>query len=435
MLGLAAGVMPAFRVLTVKTRRARRLLQKTFTRRRTTLQSTLMRAKKDNRSGAFARSLLAEWHRLGLPREGARVVVAASGGADSTALLLSLDELNKRGLLSIELKAAHLDHGLRGEAGEADARWVEELARGLGCEFESVRAKVAQRAQASRDNLEQAARRERYEFLTRAARRWGARIVATGHTLDDQAETVLLALLRGSGAEGLGGMRAVRPISDVGPDSETSILLARPLLGWARRGATKSYCEARGIVARVDAMNEDESFARVRLRRRVLPLLETFNPRAVEALARAAGLLRADSEALGCAARRLLSEAIDEGAQPRASKGAQTRARKGEETDVESVESVSAEVAPPLRVEMIGAAMPAVRRRAIREWLARARGDLRRVELAHVVAVEKLLEGGRGGRVAELPGGGRVERRGRWIFFLVGTGAGREEVEKGAVET
>lgn len=390
-----------------------------------------MRAKKDNRSGAFARSLLAEWRRLGLRREGARVVVAASGGADSTALLLALEELNKRALLSIDLKVAHLDHGLRGEAGKADARWIEELARGLGYDFETARAKVAQRARASRDNLEQAARRERYEFLTRVAREWGACLVATGHTLDDQAETVLLALLRGSGAEGLGGMKPVRPISD----SETSVLLARPLLGWARRAETKGYCEARGVCAREDAMNEDESFARVRLRRRVLPLLETFNPRAVEAVARAAGLLRADSEALGCEARRLLSEAIDEGAQPRASEGAQPCAGKGDKPDVESVEPGSAGVAPPLRVEVIAAAMPAVRRRAIREWLARARGDLRRVELAHVVAVEKLLEGGRGGRVAELPGGGRVERRGRWIFFRGGTGAGREEVEESARET
>ncbi|HVG30481.1 MAG TPA: tRNA lysidine(34) synthetase TilS [Pyrinomonadaceae bacterium] len=364
-----------------------------------------MRAKKGNGSGAFARKLLAEWRGLGLPREGAGVVVAASGGADSTALLLALAELRGRGLLSVELKAAHLDHGLRGEAGADDARWVEGLARGLGCGFESARAAVAQRARESRDNVEQAARRERYEFLARIAREWGAQLIVTGHTLDDQAETVLLALLRGSGADGLSGMEPVRPISE----GETSVLLARPLLGWARRAETEGYCEARGVCAREDAMNEDESFARVRLRRRVLPLLETFNPRAVEAVARAAGLLRADAEALGREARQLLGEAADEGAQPRPGEG---DGRAGE-----SSERGASEVVPPLRVGALAAAMPAVRRRALREWLARARGDLRRVELAHVVAVEKLLEGGRGGRVAELPGGGRVERRGRWIFF------------------
>ena len=210
-------------------------------------------------------------------------------------------------------------------------------------------------------------------------------------------------------------MRAVRPLSGAEPD----VLLARPLLGRARRAETRAYCEARGVAAREDAMNDDEGFARVRLRRRVLPLLETFNPRGAEPLARAAGLLRADAEALGIEARRLLCEAEDEGAQ--AGSGAVGVTRGGGP--------------PPLRVATLAAAMPAVRRRALREWLARGRGDLRRVELAHVVGVERLLAGGRGGRVAELPGGGRIERRGRWIFFRGAASAGAEEGEKGAPES
>jgi tRNA(Ile)-lysidine synthase len=343
---------------------------------------------------SFARRLLVAWHALDLPRKDARAVVAASGGADSTALLLALDELIKRRLVSFDLKVAHLDHGLRGRAGGEDARWVAELARGLGYECESARARVGQRARATRDNLEQAARRERYEFLSRVAREWNAGVVVTGHTLDDQAETILLALVRGSGADGLGGMRAVRPLSD----EEPRVLLARPLLGWARRVETKSYCESRGVVAREDAMNEDERFARVRVRRQLIPLLETFNPRAVEALARAAELLRADSATLDDQAARLLARAEDESGADRV--GERGARRKG-----------------ALRVAEFAGEPAAVRRRAIRLWLARARGDLRRVELAHVVAVEKLLTGERGGRVAELPGGGRVERRGRWIFF------------------
>jgi tRNA(Ile)-lysidine synthase len=403
-----------------------------------------MRGKKGKGSGAFERRLLAGWHRLGLPRVGARVVVAASGGADSTALLVALSELRARGRLSVELKAAHLDHGLRGEAGAEDARWMEELARGLGCGFETARASVARRACLSRDNLEQAARRERYEFLARVARGWGARVVATGHTLDDQAETVLLALVRGGGADGLGGMRAVRPLEgerdaprgelrddereDAAPGGvREGVLLVRPLLGWARRAETKGYCEARGVSAREDAMNEDEGFARVRLRRRVLPLLETFNPRAVEAVARAAALLRADAEALGREAHRLLVEAAEEGA--RARPGKRDLPAKGSDG------GGAVEVAPPLGVEVLAAAMPAVRRRAIREWLARGRGDLRRLELAHVVAVEGLLEGARGGRVAELPGGGRVERRGRRILFRAAAVAGGEGVEGIAPES
>jgi tRNA(Ile)-lysidine synthetase-like protein len=414
----------------------------------------------DKKLSDFARKLLAEWRKLGLPRKEARAIVAASGGADSTALLLALEELRGRRLISIELKVAHLDHGLRGRAGAGDARWVENLARELGCEFESGKSRVAQRARTTRDNLEQAARRERYEFLSRVARECGACVVATGHTLDDQAETVLLALVRGSGAEGLGGMRAVRALSDEEPD----VLLARPLLGWARRDETKNYCESRGVGVRVDAMNEDEQFARVRLRRRVLPLLETFNPRAVEAIARAAWLLREDADALGQVAERLLRAAMDESATSRVKQGdaksstahhaksSTARLARGAKRDVASrarVGVVSKGVGEdkgvgggedrrvlPLRVDVLAAGASAVRRRAIRQWLARARGDLRRVELAHVVAVERLLEGERGGRVVELPGGGRVERRGRLIFFRVeGERASRGRDSEGADET
>jgi hypothetical protein len=144
-------------------------------------------------------------------------------------------------------------------------------------------------------------------------------------------------------------------------------------------------------------------------------------------VARAAGLLRADAEALASEARRLLSEAADEGARPRTGEGDKGAGK--------SIERGAARDAPPLRVELLAGAMPAVRRCALRLWLARGRGDARRLALAHVVGVERLLEGARGGRVAELPGGGRVERRGRWIFFRGEIEAGREEVEGGARET
>jgi tRNA(Ile)-lysidine synthase len=364
----------------------------------------------------FARALLAEWRGLGLPRGEARVVVAVSGGADSTALLLALDELIRRRLLSVELKVAHLDHGLRGEAGAADAHWVEELAHVRGYEFEAARARVAKRG-----NLEQAARGARYEFLERVAREWGASLVATGHTLEDQAETVLLALLRGSGADGLGGMRPVRALSEAEPE----VLLARPLLAWARRAQTKAYCAARGVGVRDDAMNTDERFARVRVRGALIPLLETFNPRAVEAIARAAGLLRADADALARASARLLREAVDENTRSRGDEEGARGQSGSDQRGKRSARSRGEQSVPPLRVEVLaGEESPALRRRAIRQWLAQARGDLRRVELAHVLAVEKLLAGERGGRVAELPGGGRVERRGRRIFFRSDGAAG-----------
>jgi tRNA(Ile)-lysidine synthase len=239
---------------------------------------------------------------------------------------------------------------------------------------------------AAGDNLEQAARRARYEFLGGVAEECGARVVLTGHTLDDQAETVLLRLLRGSGAEGLSGIEPVRALVAKG-----EIQLARPLVGWARRALTEEYCRERGVEFRRDAMNEDERFARVRVRRQLLPLLESFNPRVVEALSRTAELLREDASALNAAAEELLSLASEEEKNAGSEKGAS--------------------VLMPLSVDVLGRASVAVRRRALRLWLARGRGDLRRLELVHVAGVEKLLTGERGGRVAELPGDCFVERR------------------------
>jgi tRNA(Ile)-lysidine synthase len=352
------------------------------------------------RPSRFARLLLREWRRRGWPLRGEGALVAVSGGADSAALLLALAELSGAGLLGVALTAAHLDHGLRGEGAAADARWVESLSRSLGVACVVGRADVAGLAREGRDNLEQAARRARYEFLGAAARGAGARAVLVAHTLDDQAETVLLRLLRGSGADGLAGMAAERVLDAGAVDGAGDcggVFLRRPLLGWARRADTEGYCRERGVEPRADEMNEDETYARVRVRRRLLPLLETFNPRASEALARAASLLREDSAALDAHAASLLEEARAGGAE---AGGAQ---------------------AWPLRVGALAAAWPAVRRRALRLWLAGARGDLRRLSHAHLLGVERLCVGERGGRVAELPGGSSVERRRGLLLFRRGT--------------
>ncbi|MBA3767070.1 MAG: tRNA lysidine(34) synthetase TilS [Acidobacteria bacterium] len=340
--------------------------------------------RKERRRSVFAKRLFAEWKRLGLPTKNERIVVAVSGGADSIALLLGLDELSKAGRLALEVTVAHLDHGLRGEASEADAQWVAEMATGLGYEAALGRASVKGNAEESGDNLEQAARRARYQFLARVALERKVHIVLAAHTMDDQAETVLLRLLRGSGAEGLSGIEAVRKLFE-----EKDVLLARPLLYWARRAETEEYCRERNVAARVDAMNMDERFARVRVRKHLLPLMQTFNGRVVEALARTAQLLREDASALEIVSAELLIAASEDGAR-----------------------AVS-----PLRVEVLRCAPVAVRRRALRQWIARGRGHLRRIEMAHLLAVESLLVGELGGRMIELPGGARVSRKRGLIYF------------------
>jgi len=334
----------------------------------------------------FARRLLVEWKRLSIPVSDTHIVIAVSGGADSTALLLAVSELVKLKRLALTVTVAHLDHQLRGETGSADARWVAELAAQVGFESVVERICVRRRRREMKDNLEQAARRARYEFLARVAERKNAYAVLAAHTLDDQAETVLLRLMRGSGAEGLGGMRPARPL-----DANSKALLVRPLLSWARRADTQAYCREQGVCVRLDAMNEDERFARVRVRQQLLPLLETFNPRIVETLARTARLLRDDISALEEYAAKLLAEASGE-----------------------------AVVDPPrLRIDVLADAPAAVRRMALRQWVRRGLGSLRRVEFLHIVAIESLLAGERGGRIIELPGGHQVERRRGYLLLNV----------------
>jgi tRNA(Ile)-lysidine synthase len=332
-----------------------------------------------------------EWQKLDLPTSKSSVVVAVSGGADSVALLLGLDELLKSRRLVLNLLVAHLNHRLRGKLSTADARWVKSLAAQLGHKITSGSVDVKRRAAATGDNLEQAARRARYEFLARQAIAVRAKFILTAHTIDDQAETILLNLLRGSGADGLGGVEPVRPL---GPADKT--LLVRPLLSWARRRDTESYCNLRGVDFREDAMNVDEKYARVRVRRQLLPLMQTFNPKMVEGLARTAELLRDDSLALDQGAARLLELSLEFRSDP----------------DNPAADGTL------VRWDLLSKAPRALRRRALRLWIGRCRGDLKRVEHVHIVALETLLCGNRGGRVIELPGGARVARKQALLEFI-----------------
>jgi len=344
--------------------------------------------KRSRKLSRFSRYLWSEWRTLHLPCSGESIVVAVSGGADSTALLLGIDELSNAGKLSLTVLVAHLNHGLR-ESSREDAKWVTELAMELGYTPVVSHIKVGEIARQESDNLEQAARKERYRFLARTAKRKGARFVLTGHTMDDQAETVLLRLMRGSASIGLGGMNAVRPL-----EGTQHVKLVRPML-WARRSDTEEYCSSRKIEFLHDEMNDDPAFARVKVRTQLLPLMETFNNRVVEALSRTASMLREDSAALLEDADELLSRAIV------------------------SLEKKHETARPALNVTVLSGATPALRRRALRQWISEARGNSRRLEMVHLRAVEKLLDSGRGGRVVELPGGAKVRRIGKRLEFEI----------------
>ena len=194
------------------------------------------------------------------------LVLGASGGADSTALALLLAELREE--FALVLHVAHFDHRARPRAAAADAAFVAELANHIGATLRVGRADAP-------PTNEDDARNSRYDFLRRVARDLGATAIATGHTRDDQAETVLLHLARGSGIAGLAGMR---------PERDG---IVRPLLAIGRSD-TVAVCAAARIVPREDPTNRSLRFARNRIRHRVLPELAKLNPEVTSAVARLA---------------------------------------------------------------------------------------------------------------------------------------------------
>lgn len=202
-----------------------------------------------------------------------RLVVGVSGGTDSLALLHLLTELARaenRPLTSLHV--ATLDHGLRGAAGADDARFVAETARAWGLQVTVGHEDTLAVARQTRVSIETAARMVRYRFLAVVARQQHATRVAVAHHADDQAETVLLHLLRGSGLAGLQGMRASAPMP-----GHADLLLIRPLLD-VTRADLEAYCREEGLQPRHDATNDDTRLTRNRLRREIMPVLRGFTP-------------------------------------------------------------------------------------------------------------------------------------------------------------
>ncbi|HQY26603.1 MAG TPA: tRNA lysidine(34) synthetase TilS [Thermoflexales bacterium] len=226
----------------------------------------------------------------------ARVVVAVSGGADSIALLDILVRLDDR--LSVVI--AHFNHQLRGTASDQDAFSVEAAALARGLPFRLGGADVAAAASRAKQSIEVAARQARYAFLAGIAAAEGARWIATAHHADDQAETVLLRLLRGTGTLGLRGMALLSPMP-----GHPALRLWRPLL-LATRAEILAYCEERALTFCVDASNRDTRALRNRIRHELIPYLESYNPGIRKVLARLAENAAADGEIIEAGARSAL---------------------------------------------------------------------------------------------------------------------------------
>jgi len=213
------------------------------------------------------------------------VILGVSGGADSLCLL---DVLHR---LGYPLVVAHFDHGLRPESGQEALR-VQEMAAFRGLDFEVERGALTKESYLD-GSLEAAARHARYRFLLRVATEKAAQRIATGHTADDQIETLLMNLLRGAGPDGLRGMKPLTPIGrwpEFGPGVQSDVQLARPLLGLGRN-RTRDYCARHGLSPVSDASNQDRRFLRNRVRHDLLESLEYYNPEVRQALLRTSRIM------------------------------------------------------------------------------------------------------------------------------------------------
>jgi tRNA(Ile)-lysidine synthase len=298
-------------------------------------------------------------------RAGEHVLVGVSGGADSMALLHVLTRIAPD--MGLTLTAAHLNHGVRGAESDADQEFVAETCRRLGVRLVAERARFG----STGANFEERARRARYDFLRRTAIEAPAHKIAVGHTMNDQAETVLLRLFRGSGADGLS---AIHPVVDG--------TLVRPLL-YCTRDQVITYLRSAGATWREDASNQDISYRRNRIRHELIPLLARhYNSGIVRTLAREADLSRETAGFLNRSARIEYTRLL-------------RRSRPGEVTlDV-----------PELRITD-----PALRKWVIRQALRDASGSIAGIAAGHIESVLRLLKKDAGGRTIQLPGGRTVSQ-------------------------
>ncbi|MEO8648344.1 MAG: tRNA lysidine(34) synthetase TilS [Acidobacteriota bacterium] len=321
----------------------------------------------------FVRELITEWRRLKLPVAGTSLVTAVSGGADSVGLLLALADLKKRSKLDLEIIVAHFNHALRPDANK-DEQFVRNLTKELGFEFMTARM-----APAPKHNIEQTARRERYLFLRNIASKRDSAVVLTAHTQNDQAETFLMNLIRGSGRDGLASMRQVGPLPvENGPPVADDVKLVRPLIAWAKRDDTEAFCKFSNIEYRSDTMNDDLRFTRVRIRKEIIPMLRQLNPKIVETLASTAELLRETPKI-----------------------PFENDTTKGDPLELRHLRGL-------IREELFS---------RLRHWLRTCRGSLRGLGLKHIESIERLIHSRKSGRMVELPARGCVVKRGGRLYF------------------
>jgi tRNA(Ile)-lysidine synthase len=302
---------------------------------------------------------------------GDRVLVAVSGGPDSGALLHILYDL--RSELELHLEIAHLQHGIRGADARDDARFVAEVAEKLGLPFHLREINLRQiKSAAGKGNLEALARDERYRFFAAVARERRLGKIATAHTQDDQAETVLMWLLRGSGLKGLGGMSPIHRLNGRNIESDSRLIVIRPLLA-VSRAEIEEHLNENGLAFRIDRSNQDPSFLRNWIRVELIPRLkEKMDRNLPSRLARQAEIIREDDQLLDALAKAALDET-----------------RNAESMNRESLLKHG----------------KAMQRRLLRLWTEETRGHLRGLDFQHMEALLDLIKAGPPQSRLAIPGG------------------------------
>jgi tRNA(Ile)-lysidine synthase len=307
--------------------------------------------------------------KFNLIQNGDRVLIAFSGGVDSSCLLALLWELRKEWALKLAL--AHFNHKLRQRA-EEDERFVRKVAREYTLPVFVGREDIRSYAKNKSLNLEEAARELRYAFLKKTAKKWGASKIATGHTMTDQAETFLMRLLRGSGARGLGGIY---------PNVEGMVI--RPLIQ-VKREEIEAYLSEKRLPYRVDESNFDRRFFRNRIRLELIPYLQKkYEPKIVDHLSHTASILQEEEGIL----EKMEKEKADK---------ALLRKNNRVLLDTGFLSSL------PL----------ALRRRILRNFISKVKGDLRGISFSGIEAVLELGEG----KECHLQRGFSLRSEGGFIF-------------------
>lgn len=334
-----------------------------------------------NRQDPFVREVEATLTQFAMLGKQEAVLAGVSGGPDSVALVRVLLCLKEK--YDLTLGIAHLNHGLRGEESHDDEGFVKKLAQGFGLAFFREKKDVRSLAKEQGLSVEEAGRNARYEFFRKIALAQGFSRIATGHTLDDNAELVLMNLLRGSGPRGLRGIPPVR-----------ENLFIRPLIQMAK-SRILAFLAAQDQAFVLDASNEDPAYLRNRIRHQLIPHLEqTFNPEIKSCLDRLSRIIWQEEDFLEDQARLVF----------------QTCALDLENKGLEPSQIT-------LSMKKLSLNHPAIVNRVLRQAIARVKKDLRRITHTHILDILSLMARSEPGKSLDLPGQIRVYKDRDFLYI------------------